>query len=104
MPALKRTWLFVLLAMATLVAQRGQPQVFPPNGEQRAQIDAKLADLTKRVDALAAKKTDPQLLADVAIYQKAAQYILRFPQEFFTDRYVPNTISALDAGLARAAE
>lgn len=106
MPALTRTWLFVLLAAATLgavVVAQGE-KVFPPSAEQRAQIDAKLADLTKRLDALAAKKTDPQLLADVVIYQKAAQYILRFPEEFFTDRYAPNTISALDAGLARASE
>src|SRR5580765_5108167 len=106
MPALHRTWLLVQLAAATVMAQAPSPapKLFPPTAEQRAQIDAKLADLTRKIDALAAKKTDPQLLADVAVYQKAAQYILRFPEEFFTERYVANTVGALDAGLARAAE
>jgi len=106
MPALHRTWLLVLLAAATVMAQAPSPapKLFPPTAEQRAQIDAKLADLTKKVDALAAKKTDPQLLADVAVYQKAAQFILRYPEEFSTANYAPETIGVLDAGLARAAE
>ncbi|HTL03873.1 MAG TPA: prolyl oligopeptidase family serine peptidase [Vicinamibacterales bacterium] len=106
MPALQRTWLLVLLTAATVMAQAPAPapKLFPPTAEQRVQIDAKLADLTKRIDALAAKKTDPQLLADVAIYQKAAQFILRYPEEFSTASYTPETIAALDAGLARAAE
>src|SRR5438477_11076668 len=88
MPALQRTWLFVVLAAATVLAQApAAPKLFPPTAEQRAQIDAKLAELTKRVDALAAKKTDPQLLADVAVYAKAAQFILRYPEEFSAADY-----------------
>jgi hypothetical protein len=104
MSVLKRICLFLLLSVATVVAQRGQPQVFPPTADERAQIDAKLADLRGRIDALAARKTDPQLLADVAVHQKAAQNILRFPEEFFTAKYAPNTIAVLDMGLARAKE
>lgn len=104
-----------LAAQAPMPAQgrgqgRGQAQtapqdrVFPPSAEQRAQIDAKLADLTARLNALGARKSDPQLLADVQIYQKAAQYILRFPEEFFGAAYANETIAALDAGIARAKE
>jgi hypothetical protein len=106
MPALKRSWLPVLLAAATVTvfAQAPEPKAFPPTAAQRAQIDAKLADLTKRLDALSAKKTDPQLLADVSVYRKAAEYILRYPEEFFAEKYAANTIAVLDAGLARAAE
>ena len=50
MPALQRTWLLVLLAAATVMAQAPapDPKVFPPTAEQRVQIDAKLADLPKR--------------------------------------------------------
>jgi hypothetical protein len=81
-----------------------QEKTFPPTTEQRAQIDARLAELTTRLNALVAKKTDPQLLADVQIYQKAAQYILRFPEEFFRPTYVAETIAALDMGIARAKE
>src|SRR2546421_8384516 len=81
-----------------------QPKVFPPSAEQRAQIDAKLADLTSRLNTLAVRNTDPQLLADVQIFQKAAQYILRFPEEFFGAAYASETIAALDSGIARAKE
>jgi hypothetical protein len=104
----KKVCLFVLLAVTTVVAQRQtqppRPQVFPPTADQRAQIDAKLAELTKRIDALSARKTDPALVADVDIYRKAAAYIVRFPEEFFTAQYAPETIAVLDMGLARVKE
>src|ERR1700687_2091004 len=108
MSVLKKIWLFVLLAVATVVAQRQtqapRPQLFPPTAEQRTQIDAKLAELSKRIDALSAKKTDPSLVADVDIYRKAAAYIARFPEEFFTADYAPQTIADLDMGLERVKE
>jgi hypothetical protein len=108
MSALKKVCLFVLLAVTTVAAQRQtqppRPQVFPPTADQRAQIDARLAELSKRIDALSARKTDPALVADVDIYRKAAAYIVRFPEEFFTAQYAPETIAVLDMGLARVKE
>ncbi len=101
---MKKVFVCVLLAGAAVLAQAPEPQAVPPTAEQKSQIDAKLADLTTRINALTARKTDPRLLADVIIYQKAAQYILRFPEEFFTKDYAPNAIAALDMGLARAKE
>ena len=64
----------------------------------------KLAALSARVRALRAKRTDPALLADVDVYRKAAEWILRYPDEFYTRAYAANTIAALDKGLARAKE
>jgi pimeloyl-ACP methyl ester carboxylesterase len=104
MPVMKKICLFLLLGAVVIAAQESQPKTFPPTAEQRTQIDAKLADLTRRIDALTAKKVDAQLLADVLIYQKAAQYILRFPEEFFRAPYAAETIAVLDMGLARAKE
>jgi predicted esterase len=108
MSVLKKVCLFVLLAATTVVAQRQtqppRPQVFPPTAEQRTEIDARLAELSKRVDALSAKKTDPGLLADVDVYRKAAAYILRYPEEFFGKDYAAETLNVLDMGLARAKE
>src|SRR5262245_4072512 len=104
MSAMKKLCLLLVLAAVAVAAQESRPKSFPPTAEQRTQIDTKLADLTKRLDALASKKTDPQLLADVTVYQKAVQYILRFPEEFFNAEYVANTLAVLDMGLARAAE
>ena len=103
MSVLKKLCVFLLLG-AAVAAQRGAPQTYPPTAEQRQMIDAKLADLTSRIKALAAKKTDPALLADVDIYRKAADFILRYPEEFSTKNYTPETIKVLDDGLARAKE
>src|SRR5262245_29883972 len=100
---MKNIHLFLLLGVA-LAAQSAEPRVYPPTAEQRQTIDARLADLTSRIDALAAKKTDPALLADVDVYRKAAEYILRFPEEFFGKNYAAETLKVLDDGLARAKE
>ena len=104
MAVLKKTIVLCALAAAVVVAQAQGPKVFPPTAEQKAEIHKKLAELSARVAALGDKKTDPALLADVRIYQKAAEYILRFPEEFFGPNYVAETITALDTGIGRAIE
>ncbi len=91
-----------LLFGAVVAAQNAAPRAFPPTPDERRAIDAKLSELKGRVEALAAKQADPALVADVAIYQKAAEYISRFPEEFFTASSVAETIAALDTGIARA--
>jgi len=103
MSVLKKTILLFVLAAAVVVAQ-GQEKVFPPSTEQKAEIHKKLAELSARLAALGDKKTDPALLADVQIYKKATEYILRFPEEFFGPNYAAETIAALDTGIGRAIE
>jgi hypothetical protein len=44
------------------------------------------------------------LYADVAIYHKAADFILKHPEEFATRGVRQDTLAALDTGLARARE
>jgi hypothetical protein len=63
-----------------------------------------MRELAARVDALRARKADAALLADVDVYRKAAQFILRFPEEFATRQYVADTLTVLETGLRRAAE
>ena len=99
---LKRVFLCLLLS--TIAAAQAPERTFPPSAATQSVIQTKLAELTQRIDALTAKRTDPALLADVAIYQKAAQFILRYPEEFFTAAYVPETVRALDTGMARVKE
>ena len=55
-----------------------------PSAEEKRQIETKMAELASRVKALAAKGIDSTLLADVDVYRKAAEYLLRFPEEFAT--------------------
>lgn len=104
MSVLKKTVLLWVLAAAVVIAQAQGPNVFPPTAEQKAEIHKKLAELSARIAALGDKKTDPALLADVQIYKKAVEYILRFPEEFFGPTYAADTITALDTGIGRAIE
>ena len=77
-------------------------QPYKPSDAEYAAIRGKLADLGKRLYGL--RNADPALLADVEVYRKATQYILRFREEFYRDKYALNTLAALDRGLARAGE
>jgi dienelactone hydrolase len=80
------------------------PAVYHPSFDETRAIERKLADLSARVKAISAKATDPALLPDVDIYRKAAEYILRFPEEFASQAFVADTLAVLDTGLARARE
>lgn len=77
-------------------------QPYKPTDAEYGAIRSKLGEISKHLDGL--RNADPELLADVEIYRKAAQYILRFPDEFYRDKYVADTVAALDRGLARARE
>src|SRR5262245_29668759 len=101
---MKKVLLFFVLGAAVAAQQPPDRQAFQPTAEQRKVIDTTLAELTSRINALAAKKTAPALLADVDIYRKAVDYILRFPEEFSGKNYAAETLSVLDDGLARAKE
>lgn len=104
MSVLKKTVLLCALAAAVVAAQGRDAKLFPPSTEQKAEIHKKLAELSARIAALGSKNADPQLVADVQIYRKAADYILRFPEEFFGPNYAAETIAALDTGIGRAIE
>ena len=75
-----------------------------PSPDEIREIERKLTDLSARVKALGARKADPALVADVDIYRKAGEYILRFPDEFASKAFVADTLTVLDTGLARARE
>jgi dienelactone hydrolase len=78
-------------------------QPYQPTSEELSSIRAKLADLTHRLGGLGAKP-DSALLADVEVYRKAGEWILRYPEEFYTKAYVTNALKVLDHGIARARE
>ncbi len=88
----------------TVVFALGASAASPPSVAEREQITSKLAQLTRALDELRSQQVDDARIADIEIYQKAATWALRFEDEFFTPEYVPNTLKALDHGLARAAD
>ena len=91
---------FVLILAAAVAVTRAAEV---PSEAQKREIDAKTAELGKRIQALEGKHADPGLIADVEVYRKAAQWIVRF-NEFYTKAHIANTLTVLDSGLARAAE
>jgi hypothetical protein len=100
---------FAVLFAATASPAFAQP-AFPSakklriSEKDRKAITAKLAELQTAVAELKRnEKLDRQLLADVDIYAKAAEWILRHG-EFYRKNYARNTVKALDTGLKRAAE
>ena len=53
---------------------------------------------------LRSTRADDGLLADVEIYAEAARWKLAYPEEFFRQTSVADTLSVLDKGLERAAQ
>ena len=98
-----RLCLLLIVAAAAAGAQ-APPSAAPPGAADTREIERKLGDLGARVKALAAKKVDAALLADVDVYRKAGAYILRFPEEFASKTFVADTLAVLDTGAARARE
>jgi dienelactone hydrolase len=79
------------------------PKSYAPTAAELQPIRERTQQLADRLDALAAKHVEPALLADVAVYHKAAVWIVRYAnEEFFAKRYVADTLATLDRGLARA--
>ncbi len=93
---------FLLLALAIPGAE---PPSYQPTDNELAQIRGKTDELAAAIQRLDARHADLDLLLDVEIYHKAAAWILRYTnEEFYTKRYVADTLAALDHGLARAKE
>src|ERR1700722_17040479 len=108
----RRTWLMMAGALAGTPWAKGQyvlpPQTppetrFPPTPEQAAEIGRKMAQLQDRLAALKQKNVADELLAEVEIFHKAAEWIGRY-HEYFTKNSVAQTIALLDTGIARASE
>src|SRR5947209_1379107 len=94
----------LMLVIGVAAIAQAPPSAEPPSADEQRTIEKKMSELASRVGALARKKVDPSLLADVDIFRKAAEYILRFPEEFATKAFIPNTTAVLDTGLTRARE
>ena len=93
-----------LASTALLAAGLSAAPAYQPTDAEIAQMKAKDAELSKTIEALRSSAADEALIADVEVYKKAADWILRFPNEFYTPAYAKNTLAALDTGLRRGKE
>ena len=102
--------LAISLAMTSFtqapVAQKAPPKKgMPPHqltASEKQQIEAKAGELSGLIRSLRSAHSDETLLADVEIFESAARMILEHPEEFFSDAYVGQTLTVLDAGIERA--
>lgn len=88
-----------------LVLHAAEAPSYRPTEDELGRIRAKTAELGEAIGRLEAQHADPDLLLDVAVYHKAATWIMRYAdEEFYDKKYVADTLLALDHGLARAKE
>jgi len=116
----QRVWILVAAAVCLwpAMAQQQQQPAQPPGGggrggrgpaqpppevsaEQRAQYQAKIAELDSVVKSLRAQKVNEDLIADVDVYAKAGKWLLEFPQGFPNAQAITNYLAVLDEGLER---
>jgi hypothetical protein len=103
---MKRLPLFLVLASAWAQQNPPQPptvrQPYKPTAEELQKIQSKADELAALISSLKSVRQDAALLADVEVYEKAARWILEFPEEFFTQDYVAQTLAVLDQGAERS--
>ncbi len=97
---------FPAAAAALLLGGLGMPAADPyrPSETELQDIRSRLSELARRIDTVRASGAAPELVADAEVYRKAAEWILRYPEEFYSKIYTANTLAALDRGLERARE
>ncbi|MEO7649351.1 MAG: hypothetical protein ABIZ80_02710, partial [Bryobacteraceae bacterium] len=93
-----------ILLFALLAAAASAADPYIPSPQEKQAIQAKVSELGSRVKILRSRGADPGLIADIDVYRKAAEWILRYPEEFYTKAYAANAMAALGRGLARVEE
>jgi len=93
---------FVLFLLASFCLNVSQLEAQKPTPADRAKLESQLKDLQNQIAALKQnKKIKQSLLADVEVYAKAAEWILKH-NEFYKPQYVKDTFQVLETGLKRA--
>lgn len=96
------TLVVVLLGGLGSVAAAQQADPAAVVAELKPQIAEQLKRLQDRVESLSASQADdPQALAEVSVYAKAADWLLRH-NEFYKPDYAKWALTALETGLKRA--
>ena len=106
-PALPGGAILLLCLVASLAgepARAADPYV--PTKKELGEIRGRLAGLRGRLDKLWKKaeliRISEDRFLDVEVYAKAAEWLLRYPEEFYDKSYVQKALKVLDTGLERA--
>src|SRR5262249_59914977 len=93
---------FLVSAVCLLPAQSyAPPKSVPPTDDQKKEIIARAEKLQERLNQVQRRGVRDPILADAAIYLKAAQWITRH-DEFYGDQTAAWTLDVLAEGLLRA--
>ena len=76
----------------------------PPPPADLQRLEARNAELTGTIHHLQSAGKPADLINDVAVYNKAADWLLRYPEEFYQPDYLAKAMTDVEHGLARAAE
>src|SRR5215831_14439269 len=76
---------------------------YQPTDAEKQQIQSKIDQLGAALNELRTRRADGTLLPDVEVYYEAARWKMAYPEEFFRQKPVADTLSVLDKGLERAA-
>src|SRR5260370_35903935 len=98
--------LIILVLLAGSLFAQAPPPPPPPykiSDSERQQIRSRAEALAVEIRKLR-DAADKDLLLDVEVYHKAALWILRHEEEFYTKAYLTNTLRGLDRGMDRAKE
>jgi hypothetical protein len=99
---MKRSIACIALFLAIVLAQQPTEKgPYQPSADELRAIRTRRNELGA---ALQRVQAADDVRADVEVYLKAADWILRHPEEFYTKAYYDNTLSVLDRGIARAAD
>lgn len=77
---------------------------YQPADAEKQQIQTRIDQLGGLIRELRSRRGDDALLADVEIFHEAAVWKMAYPEEFFRQRSVADTLAVLDKGLERAAQ
>ncbi len=93
------------VAAALLPAQQNYdpPKTTPPTEEQKKEITARMERLQERLNQLQRRGVRDPMLADTAVYLKAALWVTRF-DEFYGDKSAAWALDVLADGLLRAGQ
>jgi dienelactone hydrolase len=97
-----RLFSLLVTAGALLCAQAPPPP--PPSYQPTAEQWRELRRQSEALRTRTAKLASHALAPDVEIYAKAAEWLLRYPEECYTKAYFDNALALLRTGAARAAE
>src|SRR5262245_60076867 len=80
-------------------AAKAKKADYRPSAAELAQLRERNAVLTAKLRALE-PHADADLFADAAVFGRAVDYVLRFPERFFRKECYTEALAAIDEGLA----